>query len=76
MARTPTINEEFLREVDQGGHVTLPDVRYAQNGHEVRTPGLGFRYAQDGQPSQGAEKLGQSNAALLKELGLQAPAGP
>ena len=67
---------EFLREVDQGGHVTLPDVRYAQNGHEVRTPGLGFRYAQDGQPSQGAEKLGQSNAALLKELGLQAPAGP
>ena len=67
---------EFLREVDQGGHVTLPDVRYTQNGQEVRTPGLGFRYAQDGQPSQGAEKLGQSNAALLKELGLQAPAGP
>ena len=67
---------EFLREVDQGGHVTLPDVRYAQNGQEVRTPGLGFRYAQDGQPSLGAEKLGQSNAALLKELGLQSPAGP
>ena len=63
---------EFLREVDGAGHVTLPDFRYAQNGKEVRTPGLGFQYAQDGGPSAaGAEKLGQSTQALLAELGRQ-----
>lgn len=62
---------EFLREVDGTGHLTLPDFRYAQNGQQVRTPGLGFQYAQEGGPSaRGAEKLGQSNQALLAELGL------
>ena len=61
---------EFLREVDQAGHITLPDVRFQQNGREVRTPGLGFQLAQDGEPTAGAERLGQSNAALLTELGL------
>ena len=61
---------EFLREVDQGGLVTLPYVRFAQNGQQVRTPGLGFVYAQDGEPSAGAERLGQSNRQLLAELGL------
>jgi hypothetical protein len=61
---------EFLREVDRGGHVTLPDVRFDQNGQQVRTPGLGFLYAQDVEPSVGAERLGQSNQQLLAELGL------
>ena len=59
---------EFLREVDQAGHVTLPDFRYWQNGQQVRTSGLGFHYAQDGGPSAGAETLGQSTQALLAEL--------
>jgi crotonobetainyl-CoA:carnitine CoA-transferase CaiB-like acyl-CoA transferase len=63
---------EFLREVDQGGHVTLPDCRYAQQGQEVRTPGLGFLYAQDAGPSGPAERLGQSTQALLAELGYPA----
>lgn len=66
---------EFLREVDQGGHVTLPDVRFNQNGQQVRTPGLGFVYAQDGEPTTGAERLGQSNEQLLAELGLEKVAG-
>ena len=61
---------EFLREVDQAGHVTFPDVRFDQNGLQVRTPGLGFVYAQDGKPTAGAERLGQSNEQLLAELGL------
>ena len=67
---------EFLREVDRGGQVTLPDFRFRQNGQEVRTPGLGFQYAQDGEPSGGAETLGQSNQALLAELGLESAATP
>jgi crotonobetainyl-CoA:carnitine CoA-transferase CaiB-like acyl-CoA transferase len=66
---------EFLREVDQGGHVTLPDVRFDQNGQQVRTPGLGFVYSQDGEPTAGAERLGQSNHQLLTELGLERAAG-
>jgi crotonobetainyl-CoA:carnitine CoA-transferase CaiB-like acyl-CoA transferase len=64
---------EFLRETDGTDCVTLPDYRFTQNGHTVRTPGLGFSMADDGGPSaQGAESLGQSNAALLAELGAQA----
>lgn len=62
---------EFLREVDQAGHVTLPDFRYWQNGRQVRTSGLGFHYAQEGGPSAGAETLGQSTQALLAELNPQ-----
>jgi len=61
---------EFLREVDGGGHLTLPDFRFTQNGRQVRTPGLGFLYAQEGGPgAAGAERLGQSTQALLAELG-------
>ena len=61
---------EFLREIDGGGHLTLPDFRFPQTGRQVRTPGLGFLYAQEGGPSAaGAETLGQSTQALLAELG-------
>jgi crotonobetainyl-CoA:carnitine CoA-transferase CaiB-like acyl-CoA transferase len=62
---------EFLREVDHGGHVTLPDFRFEQNdGRQVRTPGLGFQFAQDGAAgTTGAQSLGESNQALLDELG-------
>ena len=42
-----------------------------QNGQEVRTPGLGFQYAQEGGPTAGAARLGQSTQPLLAELGLQ-----
>ena len=66
---------EFLREVDQGNHVTLSGFRFSQNGQEVRTPGLGFHYAQDGGPSTGAERLGQSTQALLDELGQSGSVG-
>lgn len=60
---------EFLREAEGGEQVALPDWRFTQNGHTVRTPGLGFRFAHDGGPTAaGAESLGQSNATLLAEL--------
>ncbi len=63
---------EFLREVDNTGRVTLPDFRFDQNGQQVRTPGLGFLFAQDGGPgTAGAETLGQSTQALLAELGIE-----
>ena len=65
---------EFLREVDGGGHLTLPDFRFTQNSRQIRTPGLGFLYAQEGGPgAAGAETLGQSTQALLAELGQAAP---
>ena len=57
--------------MDQCGHVTLPDIRSPQNGQEVRAPGLGFQYAQEGGPTAGAARLGQSTQPLLAELGLQ-----
>ena len=60
---------EFLREVEGGGKVTLPDCRFEQNGHVVRTAGLGFQTSQV-QPAMapGAEALGQSNAELVQGL--------
>ena len=60
---------EFLRETDSADCTTLQDFRFTQNGHTVRTPGLGFACAHDGGASaEGAESLGHSNAALLAEL--------
>ena len=57
---------EFLREVDGTDKVTLPDVRFDQNGRQVRTAGLGFSYAEEGEPSaSAAPALGQDNLALL-----------
>jgi crotonobetainyl-CoA:carnitine CoA-transferase CaiB-like acyl-CoA transferase len=66
-ARVRTLGE-FLREVDGGAQLGLPGFRFDQNGREVRTPGLGFRYVGDSDaPRPGAESLGQSNAALAAE---------
>lgn len=66
---------EFLREVDDTGCVTLPDFRFSQNTQEVRTRGLGFSFAQEGESSAyGAEALGQSTHALLTEMGLETEA--
>jgi crotonobetainyl-CoA:carnitine CoA-transferase CaiB-like acyl-CoA transferase len=66
-ARVRTLGE-FLREVDGGPQLGLPGFRFDQNGREVRTPGLGFRYVGDTDaPRPGAESLGQSNAALAAE---------
>jgi crotonobetainyl-CoA:carnitine CoA-transferase CaiB-like acyl-CoA transferase len=62
---------EFLRETDGTDCVTLPDYRFTQNGHTVRTAGLGFDAAQDGGPSvTGAETLGQSTREVLAYLGV------
>ncbi|RZL88034.1 MAG: CoA transferase [Variovorax sp.] len=62
---------EFLDEVEAGRAIDLPPVHYAQGAATVRTPGLGFRYRDDGAPSaNGAPSLGQDNPALLAELGL------
>jgi crotonobetainyl-CoA:carnitine CoA-transferase CaiB-like acyl-CoA transferase len=66
---------EFLAEVDGTGKLSMPGFDFDQGGRRVRTPGLGFGFAQDGGPSSaGAETLGQSTAALLDELGLPAAA--
>jgi crotonobetainyl-CoA:carnitine CoA-transferase CaiB-like acyl-CoA transferase len=66
---------EFLREVDTTGCVTLPDFRFSQGAQEVRTRGLGFSFAQEGESSaRGAEALGHSTHALLTEMGLEADA--
>jgi crotonobetainyl-CoA:carnitine CoA-transferase CaiB-like acyl-CoA transferase len=66
---------EFLREVDDTGSVALPDFRFSQGSQEVRTRGLGFSFAQDGEASaRGAEPLGHSTQALLTEMGLEADA--
>jgi len=63
--------EEFLREVDATGCVGLPDYRFRQGGHEVRTRGIGFAFEQDGGPSTaGAPALGQGGRAALARAGL------
>ena len=59
-ARVRTLGE-FLREAP--GKVTLPLFELPQ----VKTPGLGFELAQDGQPdARGAPALGADNAELLR----------
>jgi len=59
---------EFLRDVDGKDRVTLPAFSFPNGAQPVRTPGLGFKVAADGQASGGAESLGQSTQALLREL--------
>jgi crotonobetainyl-CoA:carnitine CoA-transferase CaiB-like acyl-CoA transferase len=62
---------EFLREVDDTGCVDLPDFRFDQGTHTVRTRGLGFAFAQDGEATRGgAETLGQSTGLFLKDVGV------
>lgn len=69
-ARVRTLGE-FLREVDSGRKIALPGLRFKQNGRDVRTPGLGFRWPHAVEsPRPGAESLGQSNDALLGEVRL------
>ncbi|WP_077002310.1 CaiB/BaiF CoA-transferase family protein [Variovorax sp. KK3] len=64
---------EFLDEVQQSGAVDLPLASYTQGDSLVRTPGLGFRYRDDGTPGgAGAPALGQHTAELMDELGLVA----
>lgn len=66
---------EFLQEVDDTGCVKLPDFRFSQRTQEVRTRGLGFSFAQEGESSaRGAEALGHSTHALLTEMGLETEA--
>jgi crotonobetainyl-CoA:carnitine CoA-transferase CaiB-like acyl-CoA transferase len=62
---------EFLDEVQEGGAIDLPLARHAQGDATVRTPGLGFRYRDDGLcDGAGAPALGEHNAALMEALGL------
>lgn len=66
-ARVRTLGE-FLGEVDGGTQLSLPGLQFEQEGRQVRTAGLGFRYLGDSEaPRAGAESLGQSNAALAAE---------
>ncbi|NML48455.1 CoA transferase [Ramlibacter sp. G-1-2-2] len=61
---------EFLREVDGGGQLPLPGLRFAQGERIVRTPGLGFRSADmvaGAPPRPGAESLGRSTGRLAAE---------
>ncbi len=62
---------EFLREAEETGCVDLPDFRFQQGQHTVRTHGLGFAFAHEGESSShGAETLGQSTAVVLKRAGV------
>ncbi|MBO9352567.1 CoA transferase [Bordetella petrii] len=65
--------EEFLHEVDATGCVNLPDHRYRQGEHELRTRGIGFAFERDGGPTQaGAPAPGQHSHAVLAAAGLSA----
>ncbi|MBS0429284.1 MAG: CoA transferase [Proteobacteria bacterium] len=60
---------EFLDEAQATG--TLTPVAYDQGDAKVRTPGLGFRYSEEGAwPSAGAPPLGGHTASVLGTLGL------
>lgn len=64
---------EFLDEVESSAGIELPGCRYAQGVSQVRTPGLGFQYRDDGEARPaGAPALGQDTRVLLTELGLNA----
>lgn len=57
---------EFLGEVREGDSVCVPGLQFEQDGRNVLTPGLGFRFL--GEPPAarpGAERLGGSNEALM-----------
>lgn len=63
---------EFLREVDGGEQLPLPGLCFQQNGRVVRTPGLGFRYAErESGIRPGAQALGQSNSELLDQARME-----
>jgi crotonobetainyl-CoA:carnitine CoA-transferase CaiB-like acyl-CoA transferase len=63
---------EFLREVDGGEQLPLPGLCFQQNGRVVRTPGLGFRYAEaESGIRPGAQALGESNAELLDQVRME-----
>jgi crotonobetainyl-CoA:carnitine CoA-transferase CaiB-like acyl-CoA transferase len=60
---------EFLDEALDGA-VRLPVSRFGEGEDAVRTPGLGFRFARHADATNtGAETLGQSARAILRELG-------
>ncbi len=63
-ARVRTL-DQFLDEMHSGAQVELPLRRYLQDGREVTTSGLGFRFATcEGDAAYpGAEHLGASNGA-------------
>ena len=62
---------EFLREADDTGRVQLPDFRFEQGAHTVKTRGLGFAFAEDGEATPvGAETLGQSTTRVLAQAGV------
>lgn len=64
---------EFLDEVESSAGVELPGCSYTQGLTQVRTPGLGFQYRDDGEAFPvGAPALGQDTRVLLTELGLNA----
>jgi len=66
---------EFLDEVEVGGGVKLPPCSHAQGASQVRTPGLGFRYRDEGEAVPvGAPSLGQDTRALLTEIGFDCEA--
>ena len=66
---------EFLDEVEHGAGIELPPRSYPRGAGQVRTPGLGFRYRDEGEPGPaGAPSLGQDTRALLAEIGLGAEA--
>jgi crotonobetainyl-CoA:carnitine CoA-transferase CaiB-like acyl-CoA transferase len=57
---------EFLSETQQRDKIDIPGLQFGQDGREVRTPGLGFRYLDAPEGARpGAEALGASNDALL-----------
>lgn len=62
---------EFLDEAQATG--TLVPAAYAQGDAQVRTPGLGFRYSEDGAwPTRGAPSVGHHTQAVLAGLGMHA----
>ena len=66
--RVRTLNE-FI-DAASPDNLVLSGSSFDQDGHPMRTPGLGFRITGGGDTtSAGAPRLGESGAALLRELG-------
>jgi crotonobetainyl-CoA:carnitine CoA-transferase CaiB-like acyl-CoA transferase len=62
---------EFLREAEGPDGVQLPTFSFPREGDPLRTPGLGFAFAQDGGPTpHGAQALGEGTRAVLERAGL------
>lgn len=63
---------EFLDEVEHGDKLRLQPFSFAQGQRKVRTPGLGFRYRDEGGPCPtAAPSLGQDTLELLTQWGLE-----